>query len=97
MDAVGKIAQLKALLLEMEADIGLTSLSSNERDVLYAAVLAAAAEGAVVHTRDMRDHPLTKAMSVPTFHRVLRALLDKGYLDHAPNTLAGAYLVIRRI
>jgi hypothetical protein len=45
----------------------------------------------------MRDHPLTKAMSVPTFHRVLRALLDKGYLDHAPNTLAGAYLVIRRI
>lgn len=85
------VAQLRELLLGLEHDLGIGELSRNELDVLYALKLLGESEEAVVRSDAIRRHNLCSAIATPTFHRALRALVEKGFVDHAPLTKARAY------
>ncbi len=84
--------EVRQLLRAMEVEVGLEVLSNKERDVLYA--VRRLTEGrASARSEAIRAHPLVATMTHPTYHRALRSLVEKGYLDHAPETLAGAYII----
>lgn len=87
------VAQLRELLMGMERDLGLGDLSQNEKDVLYAVQVACNADSGVARSDDIRNHMLLQTMTQPTFHRSLKSLVKKGYVGHAPNTKAGAYIM----
>lgn len=88
------VAQLRELLLGMEQELGLGDLSQNEKDVLYAVQVSFNASEGVARSDDIRNHMLLKSMTQPTFHRSLKVLVKKGYVNHAPNTKAGAYVLV---
>ena len=86
------VAQLRALLLGMERDLGLGDLSQNEKDVFYAVQIVIAGSDGVARSDDIKGHSLVFEMTQPTFHRSLKNLLDRGLLAHAPSTKAGSYV-----
>ena len=102
MDAVSivnikSVSQLRALLLEMETALGLVELSPNERDVLYAINEVSAGVLKAARSEAIRSHPLAAAIPQATYHRALKSLVQRGLVQHAPDTKAGAYLVTRNI
>ncbi len=87
------VAQLRELLLGMEQELGIGELSQNEKDVLYAIQIAFNSVNGVAKSDDIRNHMLLQKMTQPTFHRSLKALIDKGFVGHAPRTKAGSYVL----
>ena len=86
------VAQLRALLLGMERDLGLGDLSQNEKDVFYAVQSVIAGSEGIARSDDIKSHSLVFEMTQPTFHRSLKNLLARGLLAHAPSTKAGSYV-----
>lgn len=84
--------EVRQLLRAMEIEVGLEVLSNKERDVLYA-VRRLTDDHGTARSDAIRAHPLVAAMTHPTYHRALRSLVEKGFLEHAPDTLAGAYMI----
>ena len=90
---IGSISALRALLREMETSAGLDSLPRAERDVLCAAYEAGAFTDGSFSSEAIRQIPIAREMSLPTYHRALRNLVEKGYLSHAPGRKRGAYIL----
>lgn len=90
---VKSVAQLRALLFEMEKSLGLAELSQNEKDVLYAINQLAKAEASLVKSDQIRSHPLVSEIPSASFHRALKGLLKRGLVSHAPETKARSYIV----
>lgn len=86
------IAHLRSLLHSMEQSLGLVELSSNERDVYYAAN-ELSQMGAIVHSEDLQSHPLTIRLAKPTYFRALKTLVKLEYLHHAAGTKTGKYVL----
>ncbi|MDT8856610.1 hypothetical protein RNZ50_16590 [Paracoccaceae bacterium Fryx2] len=86
------VVEVRRMLTTMEAEIGLDRLSDKERDVLYA-ISRLSVGGLPVRSEAIRVHPLVAGMTHPTYHRALRALVEKGCISHAPNTKAGSYII----
>lgn len=89
-----KLAALRNMLLQMEAEVGLEHLSQPQKDVYYAACLVAT-EDQVVHSDSVRRHPMLAPMARPTFYRSLKDLVDKGFLVSASQRKDGRYLITR--
>ena len=86
------VARLRELLATMERDLGLETLSANELDVLYVVrLLCDDADTSIAEAADIRDHGITRDMSQPTLSRTIRSLIEKGYLEKAPNYKAKRY------
>ncbi len=86
------VARLRELLATMEQDLGLETLSANELDVLYVVrLLCDEKTSSVAEAADIRAHAITRHMSQPTLSRAVRALIEKGYLETAPNYKAKRY------
>lgn len=83
------IAALRALLADMEADLGLRELTEPQRDILYAATLLSAKSSGVT-TSELHQHSLVKGMTRSTFFRSLKALSENGYLV-ASTARSGCY------
>ncbi|MEY4982183.1 MAG: hypothetical protein RIR62_449 [Pseudomonadota bacterium] len=90
---IKSVAQLRALLLEMETAMGLTDLSPNERDVLYAINEVGTGSPRAARSDAIRAHPLAAAIPQATYHRALKSLVHRGLVAHAPETKAGHYVV----
>jgi hypothetical protein len=89
-----KIAALRNLLWQMEVEVGLEKLPQPQKDVYYAACLAAD-ENEVVHSEAVKQQPLLAPMSRPTFYRALKELVEKGILVQESHSRDGRYLVKR--
>ena len=87
------VAQLREIVMTMERDLGLTTLSHNEKEVLYAVQSVLAVSDSIAKSDEIRSHDLVQDMSQPTFHRALKSLLARGLLRHAPDTKAGSYIM----
>ena len=59
---IKSVAQLRALLFDMETSLGLADLSHNERDVLYAINEVAAGQPKAARSEAIRNHPLAAAI-----------------------------------
>lgn len=90
---IKSLAQLRALLFEMEKTLGLVDLSQNERDVLYAINEVSSGASRAARSDAIRNHPLAAAIPQATYHRALKSLVERGLIAHAPETRAGLYVV----
>lgn len=77
----------------METNLGLASLSPNERDVLYAINEVSAGTPRAARSEAIRSHPLAAAIPQATYHRALKSLVQRGLVAHAPETKAGLYVM----
>lgn len=89
-----KIAALRNMLWQMEVEVGLEKLPQPQKDVYYAACLAAD-DNRLVHSDSVKQQPMLALMSRPTFYRALKELVDKNFLVHAGQRQDGRYLVQR--
>lgn len=89
-----KIAALRNMLWQMEVEVGLERLPQPQKDVYYAACLAAD-DNQLVHSDAVKLQPLIALMSRPTFYRALKELVNKNLLAHAGHRQDGRYLVKR--
>lgn len=89
-----KIAALRNMLWQMEVEVGLERLPQPQKDVYYAACLAAD-YNQLVHSDAVKRQPLIALMSRPTFYRALKELVNKNLLAHAGHRQDGRYLVKR--
>lgn len=79
--SIQSVASLRALLADMEHDVGLFDLSQHQKDILYAAQLLTQSADSV-STKSLQEHALTKDLPRATFFRNLSSLVDLGYLSH---------------
>jgi DNA-binding MarR family transcriptional regulator len=70
------------LLLDLEATTGLVELTEGERNVLAALVLCGGAN-ALVRPSDLRQQPLAASLTHPTYHRMLRGLIERGIVSYS--------------
>ena len=68
------------MLLNMERDFGLADLPEQETRLLYAVAMQTRAKSEVSLV-EMQEHPLTSDISRSTFFRVLKQLIERGYLE----------------
>lgn len=62
------VAQLRALLLGMERDLGLGDLSQNLKNFFYSAQSVKAVSEGIARSDDIKSHSLVFEMTQPTFH-----------------------------
>lgn len=93
MGKLDSLFQLREMLLQMERDVGLHVLSTQERDVFLAAYSVARKHGKVVESVHIRSHHFVEPMAQATYHRALRALLKTGLLERASGSKAKTYVV----
>lgn len=87
------LAKLRGVMWDMEVDLGLTNLSQNERDVLYAFHALTSKSKECVTSEEVRSEQHIKGMAHATFHRCLTKLLALGYIERAPKTKSKLYRV----
>ncbi|SEN76083.1 hypothetical protein [Palleronia pelagia] len=93
--ALSELAELRVALHQMEATLGLNDMTRNERDVLCAFQYAGAEDGPV-SSESAKSSDLLSSVSHATFHRSLRSLLEKGYVQLAPDHRAKHYVIPSR-
>lgn len=88
------VLSVRLALLDLEVSIGLVDLSEGERNVLAAIVLSGG-PGALVKPRDLRSHQLAAGLTHPTYHRTLRGLMEKGFIEYTSNDATGrGYMIV---
>lgn len=89
-----RLARLRDLLRQMEAEVGLDDLSHNQRELYYAACLVANTD-AISHSEEIRLHPMLSKMARPTFYLALRDLVRAGWLTAATEIRDGVYRIVK--
>ena len=85
-DKICNLAALRALLYQMEYDLGLAELSESQRDVLYAAKLTYDRDNGL-NSKKLRQHPLVANIPHATFFRALSALIGMGLIERIGDNL----------
>ena len=92
---IKQAAQLRMLLLDMEQGLGLETLTTVDRDILYAVEILSEL-GVCIKSDDIRKHEIVKNITAPTFYRALKVLLGKEFLVTWPGTIKGSYTLNQR-
>ncbi|MDX2482482.1 MAG: hypothetical protein QNK42_02340 [Pseudodonghicola sp.] len=77
----------------MERDLGLDTLSEDERVMIYAITSVTDAKKSTFLSSDIKKHILCGKMSNPTFYRNLKRLLERGIIKNAHGKKTGLYEV----
>lgn len=94
MADTSKLAALRDMLWRMEVEVGLEALTRQQKDVYYAACLAADGQK-IVQSDDIREHPMLSPITRPTFYRALKELVEQGFLVSASSRRDGQYKIVR--
>ncbi|MBT5203899.1 MAG: hypothetical protein HOL98_10645 [Gammaproteobacteria bacterium] len=86
-----KLAQLKAVLIDMEQDFGVSNLTEQEIRILSAMTETLGPDVSLVSSKTIRNSLYCKSLSSPTYHRALKALLSKQILKPAQGRKTGLY------
>lgn len=89
------MCNLRTLMRSMELELGLEDLSAAELDVFLAAQSIGSDEDAVITTTELRSHDLVSVFPPATYHRALRALVERGYLKKAKGAKAKTYVLAK--
>lgn len=95
MNKYQALCNLRSLLRTMEHDLGLDDLSSTELDIFLAAQCIDEGNGSTITTNELRTHELVSHFPPATYHRGLRALVERGYLKKAEGAKTKSYLLAR--
>ena len=75
-------------MLDFETSTQLSNLTEAERSVLSALVLCGGTTDFVKPT-ELRRHPLSAALTHPTYHRAIRSLLQRGCITYSAEGTSG--------
>ncbi len=92
-DSIFHLAKLYELITSMEQDLGLDTLSEDERAMIYAITSVTDAKKSAFLSSDIKKHLLCGRMSNPTFYRNLKRLLERGIIKNADGKKTGLYEV----
>ena len=84
------IFKVRLLLHDMEKQLGLTRLTSVERDVLYV-IESLAEKQPNVASHEILSHELTGNISRPTVYRALNRLLEESFIVKGANADRGFF------
>ncbi len=85
------LSRMRQLLASLERDIGLASLPKVELELIYAIDLLCETSDTVLTSSEIRHHDLIKDIPTATFNRALKSLIQRGYIEHAPQSRAKHY------
>ena len=92
MSAIVRLAQIRGLMFDIEAETGLTKISGLEREVLLAcADLINTKE--LARTKDILSHRFLNGFSRPSVFRALKSLVNQELLSH-DKSLRGSYKLV---
>ena len=80
----------------MEEDLGIDSLGTAERDIIYAVQLLSH-DDEPVETEQIKSHHLLEDVSRSKFFRALRELVDRGYLRNSDGRQRSSYVLTRKL
>ena len=90
---LSRLAKLYELVASMEEDLGLDTFSDEERAMIYAMTASTQVGTEQFQSADIKDHPLCRKISKPTFYRNLKKLVHKGVVLPAPGRKTGVYVL----
>lgn len=94
MNKFEALCNLRSFLRAMEQDLGLDELTTAEKDVFLAAQNIGKNSETVITSRELRSHPLVSLFPPATFHRALKALVERGYLRKAEGSKTKSYRLV---
>ena len=74
------IAKMQIILADMKAEIGIRDIGAIEKSVLIT-IVDLADDAALVHTKDILQHPLNNVYSRPSLFRALKNLESLGKIS----------------
>lgn len=80
MSKLSELSKLRVMLHSLEVDLGLKSLSFNERAV-FSSIIEMGGERNPVALKDLEKHELVTEISRPTLFRALKVLADGNYIS----------------
>lgn len=89
------LAQLLEMVAGLQRDLGLEDALPLERDILAAFGTLSEVEQSDVRTEALMEHPLLANVPKATFHRALRSLIERGYIQHAEGYKTGRYRLVQ--
>ena len=90
--ALESLITLRKLVVEMEKDLGLDSLSEVEKAIILAASELQERDG-LIDSVKLRQHALTSGISKPTYFRAVRSLEMNGDLRRPDGVQRGSYIL----
>ena len=91
MSRIEYYAQLRKLITQMEADMGIADLSEIERNVISAMVLVSEGTDKPIHLSQLRDHALLASMPQPSLYRAFQNLIKAKLIKKAGTSRSGLY------
>lgn len=82
---------MRQLLASLERDLGLEALPRVELELIYAIDLLTGTSDNILTSAEIRQHELIKDIPTATFNRALKALIERGYIEYAPQSRAKHY------
>lgn len=93
-DSLFHLARLYELISSMEKDLGLDTLSEDERAMVYAITSMTDVDKTTFQSSDVKNHALCARMSNPTYYRNLKRLLARGLIRHVQGKKTGVYEMV---
>lgn len=92
MSEIKYYAELRNLILQMEADMSISSLTEIEKKVVSALIILSNKDNKPIHLDELREHPLVKSMPQPSLYRAFQTLIKSGYIDKVGTERSGLYI-----
>lgn len=92
MTEITYYAELRNLILQMERDMSIVSLTEIEKKVISALIILSNKEQKPIHLDQLREHPLVKSMPQPSLYRAFQTLIKSGYIDKVGTERSGLYV-----
>jgi hypothetical protein len=92
MSDIKYYAELRNLIMQMESDMSIASMTEIEKKVISALIILSSKEKKPVHLDQIREHPLVESMPQPSLYRAFQTLIKSGYIDKVGTERSGLYV-----
>ena len=92
MSDIKYYAELRHLILQMESDMSISSLTEIEKKVISALIILSNKEKKPIHLDQLRKHPLVQSMPQPSLYRAFQTLIKSGYINKVGTERSGLYV-----
>jgi hypothetical protein len=92
MSDIKYYAELRNLIMQMESDMSIASMTEIEKKVISALIILSSKEKKPVHLDQIREHPLVESMPLPSLYRAFQTLIKSGYIDKVGTERSGLYV-----
>jgi hypothetical protein len=92
MPQIQYYAQLRNLIMQMETDLSIASLTEIEKKVISALIMLSQEQQEPIHLDQLRDHPLVHNMPQPSLYRAFQTLIKSGFINKVGSERSGLYM-----